>query len=60
MEVRLGLSPLLARSGHDASNALVFDSGRIAIVMAGAKFIRLVTRTDWLSHLRRNIPKTPT
>lgn len=35
----------------------VFDRGRVAIVMDGDKFIGLITRTDWLSYLRRRMPK---
>ncbi|MDQ6624410.1 MAG: pyridoxal-phosphate dependent enzyme [Verrucomicrobiota bacterium] len=37
----------------------VFDRGRVAIIMEGAKFLGLITRTDLLSYLRRNMPKTP-
>ncbi len=36
----------------------VFDRGRVAIVMEGAKFLGLITRTDLLSYLRRKMPKT--
>src|SRR6266550_1287947 len=35
----------------------VFDRGRVAIVMDGAKFLGLITRTDLLSYLRLNMPK---
>ncbi|MDQ3314551.1 MAG: pyridoxal-phosphate dependent enzyme [Verrucomicrobiota bacterium] len=35
----------------------VFERGRVAIVMEGAKFLGLITRTDLLSYLRRNMPK---
>ncbi|HEV2096238.1 MAG TPA: pyridoxal-phosphate dependent enzyme [Chthoniobacterales bacterium] len=33
----------------------VFDRGRVAIVMDGDKFLGLITRTDLLSYLRRNM-----
>ncbi len=36
----------------------VFDRGRVAIVMAGDKFLGLVTRTDLLSYLRLHMPKS--
>ena len=36
----------------------VFDRGRVAIVMEGDKFLGLITRTDFLSYLRLNMPKT--
>ena len=36
----------------------VFDRGRVAIVMDGDKFLGLITRTDLLSYLRLNMPKT--
>ncbi len=35
----------------------VFDRGRVAIVMEGAKFLGLITRTDLLAYLRRRMPK---
>ena len=35
----------------------VFDRGRVAIVMDGAKFLGLITRSDLLSYLRRHMPK---
>ena len=35
----------------------VFDRGRVAIVMAGDKFLGLITRTDLLSYLRLKMPK---
>src|SRR2546421_10401811 len=35
----------------------VFDRGRVAIVMDGAKFLGLITRTDLLSYLRLHMPK---
>jgi cystathionine beta-synthase len=35
----------------------VFDRGRVAIVMDGAKFLGLITRTDLLSYLRLRMPK---
>lgn len=36
----------------------VFDRGRVAIVMAGDKFLGLITRTDFLAYLRLNMPKS--
>ena len=36
----------------------VFDRGRVAIVMDGNKFLGLITRTDLLSYLRLNMPKS--
>src|SRR5437588_5173148 len=36
----------------------VFDRGRVAIVMEGTKFLGLITRTDLLSYLRLNMPKS--
>ncbi len=36
----------------------VFDRGRVAIVMDGEKFLGLITRTDLLAYLRRNMPKS--
>ncbi|MEP6777164.1 MAG: pyridoxal-phosphate dependent enzyme, partial [Chthoniobacterales bacterium] len=39
------------------SNLLgVFDRGRVAIVMDGNKFLGLITRSDLLSYLRRQMP----
>src|SRR5437764_9012225 len=34
----------------------VFDRGRVAIVMDGNKFLGLITRSDLLSYLRRQMP----
>jgi cystathionine beta-synthase len=34
----------------------VFDRGRVAIVMDGSKFLGLITRSDLLSYLRRQMP----
>jgi cystathionine beta-synthase len=34
----------------------VFDRGRVAIVMDGDKFLGLITRSDLLSYLRRQMP----
>ena len=34
----------------------VFDRGRVAMLMDGAKFLGLITRTDLLSYLRRRMP----
>ena len=36
----------------------VFDRGRVAIVMDNNKFLGLITRTDLLSYLRLNMPKS--
>jgi cystathionine beta-synthase len=36
----------------------VFERGRVAIVMDGDKFLGLITRTDLLSYLRLNMPKS--
>ena len=36
----------------------VFDRGRVAIVMEGDKFLGIITRTDLLSYLRLNMPKS--
>src|SRR5712692_1922830 len=36
----------------------VFDRGRGAIVLDGAKFLGLITRTDLLSYLRLHMPKS--
>jgi cystathionine beta-synthase len=36
----------------------VFDRGRVAIVMDHDKFLGLITRTDLLSYLRLNMPKS--
>ena len=36
----------------------VFDRGRVAIVMDGAKFLGLITRTDLLSYLRLHMAKS--
>ncbi len=38
----------------------VFDRGRVAIVMEEDKFLGLITRSDLLSYLRRNMPKETT
>ena len=34
----------------------VFDRGRVAIVMDGHRFLGLITRSDLLAFLRRNLP----
>jgi cystathionine beta-synthase len=34
----------------------VFDRGRVAIIMDGDKFLGLITRSDLLSYLRRQMP----
>ncbi|MDQ6913828.1 MAG: pyridoxal-phosphate dependent enzyme [Verrucomicrobiota bacterium] len=36
----------------------VFDRGRVAIVMDGGKFLGLITRTDLLGYLRRQMAKS--
>jgi len=36
----------------------VFDRGRVPILMDGDRFLGLITRTDLLSYLRLNMPKT--
>ena len=38
----------------------VFDRGRVAIVRDDNKFLGLITRTDLLSYLRLNMPKSST
>ena len=38
----------------------VFERGRVAIVRDGDKFLGLITRTDLLSYLRLNMPKSIT
>ena len=35
-----------------------FDRGRVAIVMDNDKFLGIITRTDLLSYLRLNMPKS--
>lgn len=47
----------LAPSAKIADLLAVFDRGRVAIVMAGPKFLGLITRTDLLSYLRLHMPK---
>ncbi len=37
----------------------IFDSGRVAILTDGPKFLGLITRTDLLSYLRRNMQESP-
>ncbi|MGZ4966273.1 MAG: pyridoxal-phosphate dependent enzyme [Chthoniobacterales bacterium] len=37
----------------------VFDRGRVAIVMDGAEFLGLITRSDLLAYLRLHMPKSP-
>jgi cystathionine beta-synthase len=34
----------------------VFERGRVAIIMDNAKFLGLITRSDLLSYLRRQMP----
>jgi cystathionine beta-synthase len=34
----------------------VFDRGRVAIIMDGNEFLGLITRSDLLSYLRRQMP----
>jgi cystathionine beta-synthase len=33
----------------------VFDAGKVAIVMDGARFLGLITRIDLLNYLRRRV-----
>ena len=47
----------LAPSATIADVIAVFDRGRVAIIMDGAKFLGLITRTDLLSYLRLRMPK---
>ena len=47
----------LAPSAKIQDLLAVFDRGRVAILMNGAKFLGLITRTDLLSYLRRRMPK---
>ena len=35
----------------------VFERGRVAIIMEGDKFLGLITRSDLLSYLRRQMPQ---
>ncbi|CAN5473007.1 pyridoxal-phosphate dependent enzyme [soil metagenome] len=42
----------LSPAAHISDLLGVFDRGRVAIVMDGAKFLGLITRTDLLSYLR--------
>jgi cystathionine beta-synthase len=46
----------LAPSAKIADLLGVFDRGRVAIVMEGDKFLGLITRSDLLSYLRRQMP----
>ena len=34
----------------------VFERGRVAMIMDGEKFLGLITRSDLLSYLRRQMP----
>ncbi|MDQ2659734.1 MAG: cystathionine beta-synthase [Verrucomicrobiota bacterium] len=36
----------------------IFDRGRVAIIMDGSKFLGLITRSDLLSYLRRDMAKS--
>ena len=47
----------LAPTARIADLLAVFDRGRVAIVMEGDRFLGLITRSDLLSFLRRQIPK---
>lgn len=47
----------LAPSAKIQDLLAVFDRGRVAILMDGAKFLGLITRTDLLSYLRLRMPK---
>jgi cystathionine beta-synthase len=46
----------LAPSAKISELLAVFDRGRVAIVMEGDKFLGLITRSDLLSYLRRQMP----
>ncbi len=46
----------LAPTAKIAELLAVFDRGRVAIVMEGDKFLGLITRSDLLSYLRRQMP----
>ena len=48
----------LSPSAKIADLLAVFDRGRVAIVMDGAKFLGLITRSDLLAYLRLRIPKS--
>jgi cystathionine beta-synthase len=45
----------LAPSAKIPDLLAVFDRGRVAIVMDGDKFLGLITRSDLLSYLRRQL-----
>ncbi|HEY0369221.1 MAG TPA: CBS domain-containing protein, partial [Chthoniobacterales bacterium] len=47
----------LAPSAKIEDVIAVFDRGYVVILMDGDKFLGLITRTDLLSYLRRNMPK---
>ena len=47
----------LAPTARIADLLGVFDRGRVAIVMDGDRFLGLITRSDLLSFLRRQIPR---
>ena len=47
----------LAPSASVQDVLAVFERGRVAILMDGAKFLGLITRTDLLSYLRLRMPK---
>lgn len=46
----------LAPTARIADLLGVFDRGRVAIVMEGDKFLGLITRSDLISYLRRQMP----
>ena len=48
----------LSPSAKIADLLEVFDRGRVAIVMDGAKFLGLITRSDLLAYLRLRMPKS--
>ena len=48
----------LAPTARISDLLAVFDRGRVAIVMEGDRFLGLITRSDLLSFLRRQIPKS--
>jgi len=47
----------LAPAARMSDLLAVFDRGRVAIVMEGNKFLGLITRSDLLSYLRRQMPQ---
>lgn len=57
--VKMGMTDrleTLAPTAKIADLLAVFDRGRVAIVMEGDRFLGLITRSDLLSYLRRQMP----